>query len=307
MLWRWLDKDCSGHNALRLLKAREYSAAANLMQQAPFETVLMCSCLNELSASPRASLRSGSFLGYFDTPVSSSSCNSLGSELRAVCWNGANIIPWGFDSEGLDQLAYYLTHHSLAANSFVGAASQVLPLWDRVCRHFSPPRDVRPRQLSMVYQGKTSEIVTPDSNVRAAQLSEYELVLPASIAMFIEEVGYDPAARGNTYSKRVRSLIERGCTFVKMGCDFRGNPRVEFKADVGAYAGGVAQIQGVWVLPELRGQGIAAPCMATVARTVQEKLRATVHLYVNDFNLPAVRTYEKAGFAHVGDYATIML
>ena len=82
---------------------------------------------------------------------------------------------------------------------------------------------------------------------------------------------------------------------------------MEFKADIGAYAGGIAQIQGVWVLPELRGQGIAAPCMASVARMVQARLGATVHLYVNDFNLCAVRAYEKAGFIHVGDYATIML
>lgn len=303
MLWRSLGKDRSGRSSVRLLKAREYSVAADLMQTAPLETVLMQSCLNEASASSNIGLRGGSLLGYFDASADA----SLGCELRAVCWNGANIIPWGFDSEGLDQLAHYLIHHRSIANSFVGAASQVLPLWERVREYFAPARDIRPRQLSMVYQGKSREIVTPDLDVRAAQMDEYELVLPASIAMFIEEVGYDPTACGNSYKRRVQSLIEQEFTFVKMGYDFQGSPRVEFKADIGAYAGGVAQIQGVWVLPELRGQGIAAPCIASVARMVQARLGATVHLYVNDFNLCAVRSYEKAGFIHVGDYATIML
>ena len=43
---------------------------------------------------------------------------------------------------------------------------------------------------------------------------------------------------------------------------------VIFKADVGSVALGCAQIQGVWLAPRLRGQGLAVPAMAAVVEQV---------------------------------------
>jgi uncharacterized protein len=79
---------------------------------------------------------------------------------------------------------------------------------------------------------------------------------------------------------------------------------VLFKADLGSLSGSVCQVQGVWLEPELRGQGLAAPAMAAVvqlARTVVP----TVSLYVNDYNLPARATYARVGFIEVGEFATV--
>lgn len=276
---------------IRRLQPEDYPAAAAVMACAPVETVLM---RGRLESAPSAHQH---FLGEFDPA----------GELCAVCWNGANIIPWGFDSAGIAALAQSLVSQHVFANSLVGAAQQVLPLWKAIQPHFHAPREVREHQLSMVWQGRPEPGVVPDSEVRYATEADFDMVFPASVAMFIEEVGYDPSAQSASYRQRARELIAQRFTFVRIGSDWRGHQRVEFKADIGAFAGEVAQIQGVWVHPELRGRGLAAPAVLAVAEQIQRRLGATVHLYVNDFNAPAVRTYEKAGFTTVGEYATVML
>ena len=73
-----------------------------------------------------------------------------------------------------------------------------------------------------------------------------------------------------------------------------------FKAEVGSLSRSVALIQGVWVHPELRGRGLAAPAMAAVVRSIQHDLRRTPSLYVNQYNHAALRTYSRIGFTQIG-------
>lgn len=273
---------------LRRLHSIDKARALRLLEQDPVGSILVRSPIEQ--GIPRPSHA----LGLYDDA----------GGLSAVCWNGANIVPWGFSDEGLDLLAEYLTSHERISNSIVGRADQVLPLWERVQSDFPTPREVRARQLSMVYHGDPA--VEGDPRVRPAQLGEGGIVVPASVAMFTEEVGYDPTVYGSGYAQRAHQLVRQGHTFVRVGEDLQGKLRVEFKADVGALSGGVAQIQGVWTAPDLRGQGIASAAMVTVAELVRKSIAPTVSLYVNDFNHGAVRAYEKAGFAIEGEYSTIL-
>ena len=66
-----------------------------------------------------------------------------------------------------------------------------------------------------------------------------------------------------------------------------------------------AQIQGVWTPPEARGHGYAARALAAVARHLL-KTEATLSLYVNDFNAPAIALYERVGFTRVGTLSTYL-
>lgn len=108
------------------------------------------------------------------------------------------------------------------------------------------------------------------------------------------------------YAARVRQLIDARRTFVLME-QAAGAPRVAFKADIGAMAMGVAQIQGVWVAPHLRGRGLGTACMAAVVDLAMGAGAEVVSLYVNDYNEAARRMYRTVGFAHEGAYATIVL
>lgn len=57
-------------------------------------------------------------------------------------------------------------------------------------------------------------------------------------------------------------LVGTGRSFARLD----QNGRVVFKAEIGAATTQACQIQGVWVAPEYRGQGFAAPGMAAVLR-----------------------------------------
>lgn len=228
------------------------------------------------------------------------------NELVSVLWESGMAIPVGFSHEGLDMAARHLRRRPRGVNSFVGPRDQVIGLWERLEDDWGPAVDVRDPQYSMVLD--SDPLVLGDDEVRPAQVGESKLVFPVAVAAFKEEVGYDPSEHSNSYMLRTRSLIRHRRTYIKLSEGEDGEPRVIFKADIGALAGGVAQIQGVWTVPDMRGQGIATAGLASVIRQVlaDEQIRY-VSLYVNHYNVPALRVYEKLGFRHVSDWATVQL
>jgi predicted GNAT family acetyltransferase len=142
-----------------------------------------------------------------------------------------------------------------------------------------------------------------DSGVRPVREDELDILLPACIDMFTEEVGVSPVASGDgsLYRARVRELVLAGRALARIE-----KGRVLFKAEIGSISSQASQVQGVWVRPELRGQGLAAPGMATVVRYARERFAPTVSLYVNAYNEPARRAYERVGFGRHGTFATVL-
>ena len=129
--------------------------------------------------------------------------------------------------------------------------------------------------------------------------------MPASAAMFEEELGFSPFTGGAAqYRDRVERLIHAGRVFIDPGPRDAGGP-LRFKADIGLLSSRCAQIQGVWMAPAARGRGLAASAMAAVVDYV--RLQApVVSLYVNAYNTPALRTYERVGFERRGTFATVL-
>ena len=108
-------------------------------------------------------------------------------------------------------------------------------------------------------------------------------------------------AAANIYSHRVKGLIRQGHSLVHLGPD----NDVVFKAELGAVTPDVTQIQGVWMNPAFRGQGLSAGYMAAVVDLAQTVAPVT-SLYVNGFNTRARATYERVGFRQVGTFATVL-
>src|SRR5437016_1873293 len=88
------------------------------------------------------------------------------------------------------------------------------------------------------------------------------------VAATPEEVGVSPITGdgGASYRARLEQLIRGGRAFARSS-----GGRVIFKAEIGAVTPQACQVQGVWVRPDRRGQGLAAPGMAAV---VAEALRS---------------------------------
>ena len=242
----------------------------------------------------------------------------LHSALAGLVWNGANlaaVLP-GEESDDAESLRADVAAAAVARltrpAALVGPAQTTLDLWGRVEPWWGPAREVRARQVSMAIDSEPVRVAGIGAAglelaaVRRATLDDYDRLLPACIHMFIGEVGYDPMRHGRAgYEERLRSLVRAGRSFVQFG-EVDGERQVVFKAEVGALGGGVAQLQGVWVHPTVRGRGLARAGLGAVVDAVRGSLAPTVSLYVNDFNPVAIRAYEAVGFRRVGQFATVM-
>lgn len=220
-------------------------------------------------------------------------------ELVGLAWAGANFVPVSPRGQGLAALARSAMTRRFS--SLVGEATAVHTIWSHLALAWPPPRQIR-NQPSLALTGAPA--VAPHPQLRAAREQDVDILLPASVAMFTEEYGYSPLGAGGGYAQRVRSLASAGRSFLITD---PATSRVLFKAEIGALALGVAQVQGVWVDPGVRGQGLGAAGTAAVVERAYALGAHTVSLYVNDYNAPARRTYRSVGFEQVGEYATVVL
>lgn len=220
-------------------------------------------------------------------------------DLTGACWVGSNVVPVALDDDGVKLVADHLLTARSPRASFFGPQREVLGLWESVKHRWSDPFAVREDQPFMV--ASVQSLSDPDPQVRLARRHEFAQVLPASAAMFTEEVGYAPdVSKESSYVRRVAHLIRGARTYVVVQDD-----KVVFKADIGAASGQVCQIQGVWVAPEFRGRGLAASFMTAVVEDARHRW-PTVSLYVNSYNVAALKTYHRAGFRQVGSFATVL-
>lgn len=226
-------------------------------------------------------------------------CVSTPDGLEGLCWTGGNMVPLGIPAALIGEVAAEVRRRGRRYSSIVGPADQVLPLWELLEPGSPTPRDVRRDQPSMVIDH--DPLVAPDPGVRLTTEADLDVLMPACVSMFTEEVGYSPLSIGGGYERRVRSLVaaQRSLARIEGG-------RVVFKAELGTIALGVTQVQGVWVEPELRGRGLARTGMAAVVAYARAHVAPTVSLYVNSYNTAAVRAYEAVGFTRAGTFATVL-
>ncbi|WP_143664184.1 GNAT family N-acetyltransferase, partial [Streptomyces murinus] len=159
-------------------------------------------------------------------------------------------------------------------------------------------------QQPLMVTDRMPDDIAPDPYVRRVRKDEMETIMPACVAMFTEEVGVSPLSGdgGLLYQARVAELVGSGRSFARLDKD----GKVVFKAEIGAATSQACQIQGVWVAPEHRGKGLAAPAMAAVLRYALADVAPVVSLYVNDFNTAARRTYRRVGFQEIGAFMSVL-
>lgn len=222
--------------------------------------------------------------------------------LRSLCWIGANVVPVQADAEAIAAFADRAKRLPRRCSSIVGRAEHVLPLWHALAPTWGPARDVRARQPMLVID-RATPLPQPDPGVRVVRPDELDLVLPACVAMFTEEVGISPMVGdgGSLYRARVAELVDSRRAYARIE-----NGEVFFKAEIGAATAGVCQIQGVWVNPAHRGRGLAVPGMAAVVELARREVAPTVSLYVNDYNVAALATYRSVGFRVVDTFSSVL-
>jgi predicted GNAT family acetyltransferase len=227
-----------------------------------------------------------------------------GRRLDAVCLAGANLIPFarpGVEREAASAFAERARRAGRRCSTIVGPAASVLPLWELLAPSWGPAREVRSRQPLLAIEG--APLVPAEPRVRPVQPKELDTLLPAAIAMFTEEVGVSPLRvdGGAAYRARVADLVRAGQSLAWIE-----DGHVLFKADVGAVSRAACQVQGVWVAPQFRGQGIGQRGTAAVVEYARTAIAPIVSLYVNDYNTAARAAYDRVGFRQVGTYTSVL-
>ncbi|GGF38616.1 N-acetyltransferase GCN5 [Marmoricola endophyticus] len=221
--------------------------------------------------------------------------------LAAVCHAAANLVPAAAGPEALAAFADRAARAPRSSSTVVGPRPMVEELWRVLGPAWGTPRDERWEQPHLELTGPPA--VEPDPLVRRSESADIAALYPACVAMYTEEVGISPEADGGRelYRARVTQLVNRGWSFARYDGD-----RVVFKAEVAAASPYACQVQGVYVDPSRRGEGLAAGGMAAVVEIARREIAPTVSLYVNGHNAPARRAYERAGFAQTSTFSTLM-
>jgi predicted GNAT family acetyltransferase len=232
----------------------------------------------------------GEMWGYFED-----------DRLVSMCHVGANLVPVSATPAACAAFVDRALRSAPRSSTIVGPRDAVALLWAGLEGHWPTPRDFRWDQPHLVATQPPS--VAGDPLVRRTTREEMEVLYPACVAMYTEEVGISPEVDGGKelYRARVNQLIGRGWSFSRIE-----DGRVLFKAEVACATPNACQIQGVYVDPELRGQGHGAAGMAAVVDICLREIAPAVSLYVNAHNLSARAAYGRAGFEQTGTFATIM-
>jgi predicted GNAT family acetyltransferase len=273
---------------VRAIDSQSISQLQSLIAQDPIRHCLLAARVERGSAGFRKSY--SDLLGYFDD-----------GKLKSALLCGANVVPVNTSLIARQEFSSVLSRSGRRSSSIVGPASEVLDLWSRLLPTWGSAREVRENQPVLAMHGPSP--ISFDDEVRYSKLGDLDELVPACVAMFTEEVGVSPNSGGGSsaYRNRVSEMVSARRSFVRYL-----NNELVFKAEVGTVGAEVAQVQGVWVKPEYRGQGISAPAMAAVVKYVLADIAPVVSLYVNNFNAPALATYKKVGFEQVDTFATVL-
>jgi predicted GNAT family acetyltransferase len=222
-------------------------------------------------------------------------------ELVSACHSAANLVPVQATQDALVAFSQQALGQPRRCSTIVGPADHVQLLWRLLEQQWSPARDIRWNQPHM--EISTAPAVRPDPLVRRSEKADVATLYPACVAMYTEEVGVSPEINGGSdlYRARVSQLVAKGWSFARIE-----HGRVVFKAEVAAASPYACQVQGVYVDPDRRGEGLAARGMAAVVAIALREIAPVVSLYVNDHNVAARRAYERTGFAQTGTFSTIM-
>ncbi len=273
---------------LRVLGPGDIDAVNRVIAQDPITNVFVDHRVRATNLEPR--WLGGEVWGYDD-----------GEGLVSLCHAAANLTPVQATPAALQAFAHRALEQGRRCGSIMGLDDDVAELWRLLEPEWGPARSVRPNQPFLVLDRRPQ--VVPSPLVRRVLPQEIDLLYPACVAMYTEELGVSPETQGgaSVYRARVAQLISKGYAFAHIE-----DGRVLFKAELHAVTPAACQVQSVWVNPLMRGRGLAAPGVAAVCETAVRDYAPAVSLYVNEHNEPARRAYDRVGFTERCRFATIL-
>lgn len=267
----------------RLVRAHERAALAYLAQ-APYDNVFLAWLIaSERSVATRASL-----YVYADGS----------GAVRGVAFFGRQVVLAAESDQAVDAFAGVAAGYRFE-RMIVGPRAQVERYWEGVRKWHTPPRRIRESQPVLAVD--RAALRNPGGvAVRRAHPGEWEIVAQNSAQMIEHELEYDPRVRSAEFNANVRIMIDRGLWWVG-----ESDGELCFFCNAGPRSDHTLQLQGIWTPEHLRGRGLATRALGGICDELLREV-PSLSLYVNGFNEPALRLYERTGFRRTGEFATLL-
>ncbi len=259
-------------------------AAVAFLERKPYENVFLVHAL--LYAGP--AIRTSLHVALDDD-----------GEIAGIAFFGRQVVPAANDA-ALSAFVDLGVNHK-RERMIVGPLEQVARYWELVGPRHTKPSAIRVRQPLLAVTPESLRGESDAAHVRLACMRDCDEITGNAAQMIEGELGYDPRDRSpGDFEAGIAQMIERELWWV--GEDARG---LCFQLNIGPYSDQTTQLQGIFTSPKRRGQGLATASLAGVCRRLFEAA-PSLSLFVNDFNTPALRLYERAGFEEVGAFRSIL-
>ena len=243
----------------------------------PVHTVVMTSFINDNGL--ESELNRGKFYGYRNTEGKLEGVALIGHSTLIEARSDKALKAFAQQAKSSETPIHMIMSHGDAAESF----------WNHFSDGLSEPRL---RCVERLFEVSFPFMVT--KNERTLRLATSEELIQVAVAqaeVAFMECGVDPMVNDREgFLKRVERRIEQGRIFVV----FEGEKLV-FKADVIAETTETAYLEGIYVAPEHRGQGIGSKCLAELTLELLNRVENVCLLSNVDFE-SAHKSYFKAGY-----------
>jgi predicted GNAT family acetyltransferase len=253
----------------------------------PVHTVVMASFIHDNGMV--SELNRGTFYGYR---------NEEGN-LEGVALIGHSTLIEAWTEDAMSAFAAKAKTERFAINLIMSEHEDALKFWQYYADNAVP----RLTCTELLFESSFPMLVREcECDLRLARKQELELVAEAHAEVSFIETGTDPMVRdARGFLERVARRIEMGRTFVVFE-----SGRLLFKADIIAEADGIVYLEGVYVAPECRGQGIGPKCLSKLTLQLLERSDRVCMLSNVRFE-NAHRSFQKAGYRITGGCTTLFV
>ncbi|MBS1795042.1 MAG: GNAT family N-acetyltransferase [Acidobacteria bacterium] len=243
----------------------------------PVHTVVMTSFIQD-NGIESASNR-GVFYGYRNTA----------GTLEGVALIGHTTLVEARTDDALTVLALKARESETPIHIMMSDGNSIEAFWQYYSDENQQPRLVCEERLFEIKHPVMVREAVP--GLRLAAADELLPIAEAHAEVAFEESGVNPMEKDREgYLKRVLRRIEQGRVWVVFE-----DGKLIFKADVIAETSDVMYLEGIYVDPENRGQGVGANCLSQLSRALLEKVKHVCLLSNVEFH-QAHNAYLKAGF-----------
>ena len=261
--------------------------ALGFLSVRPVHTVVMTSFI--LDNGMVSSLNRGKFYGYR---------NSSGT-LEGIALIGHTTLVECRSDAATEALAFAARHALDAIHIVMSSGDAARDFWTHYSGGAFQPRLTCVEKLfELAYPVRVPE---PVAGLRKATQDELIQVAEAQAEIAFVECGKDPmTADRKGFLSRVSRRIGQGRVFVVVD----DNGKLVFKADVISETDTTAYLEGVWVTPDRRGNGVASKCLANLSIELLKKFDNVCLLSNVEFE-GAHRCFSRAGFRNTDECTTL--